>query len=447
MTSHRAAPGSPRRAIFYGWWIALAGAGLQLINGSVLGQAFGSYAVALRQDFHWSTTSLSAASALREMETGVNGPWQGTLIDRVGSRRVARVGVILLAVGLVLFSRVQNLPQFYGAFIVMAVGSSLMGYLTLTSLMVHWFDRRRSTALSLNSVGGALAGMLLPFTVVGSIEAYGWRATVLGSAAILLLVGLPLCQVFIDTPAQKGLLPDGESPDDAFAAEREANRANELSFTLREALHTPAFWWVGCGHGSALFVVAAINVHLQLFLTITRGYSLHEASLVTSLITSMFLIGNIGGGIIGDYANKRILAMCCMGMHMVGMLLIANSPNTAMLVVGSVIHGLAWGGRGPQMAAIRAEYFGRASFGKIMGVSNGIIIIGTIAGPLIAGYMYDTTGSYRIGFDVLALMSGAGSIFFYLAKPPAPPARYVEAQRAAAAETEADAEVEVSGAH
>ena len=413
----------PRRTIFYGWWIALAGAGLQLINGSVLGQAFGSYAVALNADMHWSTTSLSAASALREMETGINGPWQGTIIDRFGSRRVARVGVVLLAIGLVLFSQVQTLPQFYGAFIVMAVGSSLMGYLTLTSLVVQWFDRRRSAALSLNSVGGALAGMALPFTVVQSIEAYGWRPTVLASAFILLVVGLPLCQVFIDHPAQKGLLPDGVTAEEASTPARVAARAHEVNFTLREALRTSSFWWVACGHGSALFVVAAINVHLQLFLTLTQGYTLHEASLITSLITSMFLIGNIGGGIIGDFANKRVLAIVCMLMHMTGMLLIANSVSIVMLLAGSIVHGLAWGGRGPQMAAIRAEYFGRASFGKIMGVSNGVIIIGTIAGPLIAAYMYDTTGSYRIGFDMLAVMSGAGSLFFVMARPPKPPAR------------------------
>ena len=109
-------------------------------------------------------------------------------------------------------------------------------------------------------------------------------------------------------------------------------------------------------------------------------------------------------------------------MHLV-MLLIANSVSIVMLLAGSIVHGLAWGGRGPQMAAIRAEYFGRASFGKIMGVSNGVIIIGTIAGPLIAAYMYDTTGSYRIGFDMLAVMSGAGSLFFVMARPPKPPAR------------------------
>lgn len=106
-------PERARRRIFFGWWIALAGAGLQLLQGAVLGQAFGSYAVALRQDFGWSSTSLSIASALREMESGITGPVQGWIIDKFGSRNVARVGVLTLAAGLVFFSQVHTLTMFY----------------------------------------------------------------------------------------------------------------------------------------------------------------------------------------------------------------------------------------------------------------------------------------------------------------------------------------------
>ncbi len=412
-----------RRPIFFGWWIALAGAGLQLLQGTVLQQAFGSYAVVLRQEFGWSTTQLSVAALLREAESGLTGPVQGVIIDRFGSRAVARIGVIALAVGLVLFSQVQGLWQFYGAFVVMALGASLMGYLTLTTIVVQWFERRRSTALSLSSMGGALGGVLLPLTVVAAMTTFGWRATAGWSGLVVLLVGLPLTQLFVNTPAEKGLLRDGASPEEVATPERQAALANEPNFTLREALHAPSFWWVSFGHGSALFVVSAVNVHLSLFLTETQGYTLSEAARVMSLITLMFMFGNLGGGIVGDYANKRVLAFCAMVMHMTGMLMISHALNTSMLIAGAVIHGIAWGGRGPQMAAIRAEYFGRASFGKIMGVSNAIIIIGTITGPLVAGTMYDATGSYQLGFDILALMSGAGSIFFVLAKRPKPPVR------------------------
>lgn len=75
------------------------------------------------------------------------------------------------------------------------------------------------------------------------------------------------------------------------------------------------------------------------------------------------------------------------------------------------------------MQAIRADYFGTASFGKIMGVSTMIVAIGSSMGPLIAGYFKDRYGNYEVGFTVLAVLALAGSVFFMLAKKPEPPAR------------------------
>ena len=82
------------------------------------------------------------------------------------------------------------------------------------------------------------------------------------------------------------------------------------------------------------------------------------------------------------------------------------------------------------MAAIRADYFGRASFGAIMGFSSMIIMLGMIFGPLIAGVMADQTGTYTAGFTLLAALAGVGSIFFILLRPPQrPPAVPIEEAR------------------
>ncbi len=79
------------------------------------------------------------------------------------------------------------------------------------------------------------------------------------------------------------------------------------------------------------------------------------------------------------------------------------------------------------MQAIRADYFGRTNFGTIMGFSSLIIMLGNIAGPLVAGVLADSTGNYRLGFTVLAILSGLGSIFFILSKkPPRPLAETTE---------------------
>ena len=419
-------PASParRNRIFYGWWIVFAGAGVQALQNALLGQAYGAYVVLLRAEFGWSTTFLSGASALREAETGVTGVFQGLLLDRFGPRAVARVGVIILAVGFVLFSRVQSPLQFYAAFSVMSIGGSMVGYLTMTFTVVHWFERRRATAISLTSAGFAIGGMAVPI-VVFFLETYGWRPTAFFSGIVMLVVGLPLTQLLVHRPSDLGMAPDGDPYDARLHshASAAASVAASNDFTLREAMREPSFWWISFGHASALFVVSAMNVHLVSHLKESQGYSLGQASAVVFLMTLIFLIGTVSGGIIGDRVNKRLLAVGCMAMHTAGLLLLSHAANLQMIVAFTVLHGLAWGWRGPQMAAIRAEYFGRSAFGRILGVSNLVIIIGTIAGPLIAGYVYDQTGNYRVGFDILAAIAAAGSIFFILAKKPPPPAR------------------------
>jgi len=418
-----------QRRIFYGWWIVVAGAGVQLLQNALLGQAYGAYVVLLREEFGWSTTFLSGASALREAETGVTGVFQGLLLDRLGPRRVARAGVVILAIGFMLFSRVQSPLQFYAAFSVMSIGGSMVGYLTMTFTVVHWFERRRATAISLTSAGFAVGGMLVPVVVI-FLETFGWRPTAFFSGVVMLVIGLPLTQLLRHRPADMGLAPDGDPYDARLHshASTAASAATSADFTLKEAMREPSFWWISFGHASALFVVSAMNVHLVSHLKESQGYSLGQASAVVFLMTLIFLIGTVSGGIIGDRVNKRLLAVGCMAMHTAGLLLLSHALNLPMIIAFTVLHGLAWGWRGPQMAAIRAEYFGRTAFGRILGVSNMVIIIGTIAGPLIAGYVYDQTGNYRVGFDILAAIAAAGSIFFILAKKPPPPARTVRNQ-------------------
>jgi MFS family permease len=94
------------------------------------------------------------------------------------------------------------------------------------------------------------------------------------------------------------------------------------------------------------------------------------------------------------------------------------------MVIGfALLHGVAWGLRGPFMQAIRADYFGRAAIGMILGLSYMIIVVGQVGGPMIAGVLADMTGDYRLGFTILALLAGIGSLFFLFARRPKLPSR------------------------
>ncbi len=415
------------RRPFYGWWIVTAGAGIQIMFAGLLMQAFGTYAAVLREEFGWSRALVSGAFSLARAESGFLGPLQGWMLDRFGPPAIMRVGLVIFGVGFMLFSQLNSPLTFYATFFVIAVGSSLGGPMAITVSIVNWFERRRSTALGISQVGFAIGGLLVPLTVL-AIEGWGWRETAFGSGVAIIAIGIPLSFVIRHRPEPYGYTVDGRPLEPTPAGEGEGGANVEPvrdpdDFTAREAMRTRAFWMVSLGHGSALLVVSAVMVHLVLQLTERHGYSLGQAALVVSLLTAMQMVGQVGGASLGDRFEKRGIIVTCMAMHMVGLLLLAFASSVWMVVAFAVLHGLAWGTRGPLMMAIRADYFGRTSYGTIMGFSSMIVMVGMMGGPLLAGFLADRTGNYEVGFTVLALAAGAGSIFFILAKRPELPVR------------------------
>ena len=164
-------------------------------------------------------------------------------------------------------------------------------------------------------------------------------------------------------------------------------------------------------------------VHLSEHLTANLGYSLATAGAVMALLTAMQIVGQVIGGLLGDVINKRWICATCMAGHASGLLLLAYATAPWMIIAFAALHGIAWGGRGPLMVAIRAEYFGRASFGTIAGLSGIVVTLGNTAGPIVAGVLADRTGNYEVGFSILAALSALGAIFFVLATKPQPPLR------------------------
>jgi sugar phosphate permease len=400
-----------------------AGCGLQFVQAGLLHHAFGAYLAVLQDDRGWNKTQLSGAAALQQMESAIIGPVLGWIMDRFGPQGVIRLGVVVFGLGFILLSQIDTLLQFYGAFIVIALGSSMCGFFPINVALINWFERRRARALSALSLGLALGGFFVP-AVGWSLVTYGWRATALASGVIAIAVGLPLAMVIRRRPEDYGETVDGVPPPPASTQPGESEAtAQSKDFTAREALRTPAFWLLSLGHGFALFVVGAVNVHAIAHMKEALAYTVSAAALVITLVTVFQIGGVLIGWAIGDRFEKRLIAAACMLMHMLGLLSFTYATGFAWIVAFAALHGVAWGLRGPFMHAIRADYFGRSAIGMILGLSFMIIVIGQIGGPMVAGMAADVTGNYRAGFTLLALLAGLGSMFFVLAKRPAPPLR------------------------
>lgn len=402
--------------IFYGWKMVGAASGIQLLHAALLHQAFGAYFAILTEEKGWSKTSLSAASAMQSAETAIIGPFLGWVIDRFGPQKMIGAGILCFGLGLMLFSQIDTLPGLYGAVLVIAIGSSLSGFFPLNVAIIHWFERKRARALSMVGLGLALGGIVVP-VVAWSMQHFGWRTTAFSSGLIVIVLGFPLATVFKRRPADIGEVVDGVAPPppgDASAVAQDTQR----EFTAREAVRTSAFWLLSLGHGFALLVVTAVNVHAITHMRQSLGYSISQAALFIMMMTAAQVAGVLIGGAIGDRYSKRLICVACMLMHAAGMLMLTYATGPAMLTAFALLHGTAWGLRGPFMQAIRADYFGRRSIGMILGLSSLIIAIGQIGGPMVAGLLADATGNYKVGFTVLALVAGTGSLLFAFAKKP-----------------------------
>ncbi|MBT3344402.1 MAG: MFS transporter [Gemmatimonadetes bacterium] len=400
--------------MFYGWIIVAAGFAIQLLNGGLLFHAFSAYVLPLQAEFGWSRTILASAFALLRMESGILGPLQGWLIDRFGPRPVMSVGNTLFAIGFLLFSRVDSLTSFYVALAIIALGSSLGGFMPIATTVTQWFARRRSTALGLTLAGMGTGGLLIP-VVVYLIQHQGWRWMAVLSAILIAVIAIPASQLMRRRPEDYGQRPDG----DPISPGHETQGANrEPNFTASQALRTPTFWFLSLVHASALLIVGTVLVHQIPHMVESMGLSQPVAGSVVALLVVVVIGGQLLGGLLGERVDKRLIIFVAMWMHAAAMVILAYATTLTGAILFAVLHGIAWGARGTIINSIRAEYFGRRAYAKVSGFSSLLIMIGMTSGPLFAGVIRDVTGSYRDAFLTLAAFGALASFAALAARPP-----------------------------
>ena len=96
----------------------------------------------------------------------------------------------------------------------------------------------------------------------------------------------------------------------------------------------------------------------------------------------------------------------------------ALADGYGALVAAAVIFGVGFGGRVPLLIAIRGDYFGREKFATIFGLSTIQMGIIQIFGPIVAGFMYDSLGSYTMAFLILFGVNMLAAMMILLVRPP-----------------------------
>ena len=369
------------------------------------------------------------------------GPVEGYLTDRLGARRMIFIGLMILGVGFLIFAGVQSLWMFYVAFLVMALGQGLGSWLPLMTTINNWFSRRRATAMGWSNVGGRLGALLLVPAIAWAIDPeqtrLGWQLTALILGIFTLVVAFPLTRLIRNRPQDYGQQPDGDAPepgpgpDDSREGSRASSRATQArtaaatrraaqddgDMTAAQALKTPAFWLISFGHGFTSMVILAIMTHLGLLLK-DKGFDVQTTGWIVVVYTATAMVFQLVGGYVGDRWPKNIALFIFTTIQAAAVVVLTLASSLLMFYLYAVLFGIGFGGRNPLTTAIRGEYFGRTSFGRILGLSTVPMNVLLLIGSPMAGYMRDIQESYDMAFLILAGFNFLGGVLFLFARKP-----------------------------
>jgi len=390
---------------FYGWYIV---AGSFIIAFYVAGSIFYGFTTIFNpivDEFGWSYAQVSLAASLRGVESGLLAPIVGILVDRLGPRRIVFSGACLAAVGMFMLSRIETLTGFYISFGLIAIATSTCTVTVLMTAVSNWFRKKVGLAMSIVSSGFGAAGLMV-FIMARTVDAYGWRDTVQGLAVGILIILLPLSLLLRHKPQQYGYLPDGYIvPDKYGSIEKTENDIKEYGLTIRQAFRTRAFWFTAilfiCHH----LIIGTTITHVMPYLT-NLGLSTTIASLGASGIPLVSIVGRMGIGSLGDKIRRKRLIIMMFAMVSLGLIIFQfiNILGVIGVIVFLVLFGIGYGGFNGLRPAFAREIFGTRQYGTIFGCLVGIGMFGNIAGPYIAGKLFDIQGNYQNVWMIFAII-------------------------------------------
>jgi MFS family permease len=392
---------SSSTGFFYGWWIVCAAFLNLFFTTGVIYYGFPVFYPSFVASLGFTRAQVTQGFLLGALLVGLPfGLFAGTLIDRVGARRVILSGVGLIGLPLVLMGWMQHFWQYEVLCITEVIGYTLAGPIANQVLIAQWFRVRRGRAMGYAYLGLGLGGVVSPLAANFLIRSFGWRTALEITGTVILVVLFPVgIWVTRSTPSEMGLLPDGAKVEPPPIS---ANDSSGVSAAIR----TADFWLILAGATMILSSVNAVIQHFILFLK-DQGYSTRTASHFLSALLVSSLGGRVLVGYIADHFRKKntmALFYLILGAS-IPLLYLAHQPIAAFAF--AITFGFCMGADYMLIPLVTADRFGLASLGKLLALIIMGYTIGQWIAPWIAGKIFDSYHSYRLAW---AIFTGAGLV-------------------------------------
>ena len=425
-----------KKPLYFGWYVCAATLFIGFVSIGAR-NSFGVFVIPMSEEFGWSRFTVSIAAALGIFVNGIIQPFIGQLFDRTGGRKVILTGLLVLGISTILLSltfHILFLVFMFGFIASMAQAGPALS--NTAALMSRWFKRRRATAISINSAALSLGGLIMvPFSMY-LLQATSWRVAWIG-LGIIVLTSLPLAYFFIrERPSDMGLNPDGDpspSEDGANPRRRELKGPLEVE-TWRESFKSAPIWQMAGSYfvcGTTTFV---LSVHFIPFAIEDRGISGTTAATIFGYMMGLNIIGALGAGLLADKigGTKNWLALVYF-MRGIAYIVLLTVDSVAGLWIFASIAGFSWVATLPLTSSLTADVYGLKAMGTISGITFMFHQFGGFGSVLLAGLLFDITGSYVLPFAIIGALLFPAAICAFSIKERKYSARYQIAAPTAAA--------------
>lgn len=417
-------------ALFYGWWIVGTAFVVQLFMVGFFSYGYPLVIVPVKLDFAASDKEVNLVMTTAGLVGLVLPPIVGPLADRWSARGLMLIGTVALAVALLLLSITQGIYQFIATFaLFIGAANVFLGPITCSSVVSRWFMASRGRALGIAATGTSVGGMLVPALLTNWIAAWGWRGTLQGLAAMVIVLVLPLVLfVLRDQPADKGLEPEGTSAAAPGEGEEGPVDAAEREWTTGEVLKSRSYWMISCALGLLFMSYMGVLSNLGLYITglgievevTLLGVEFTGAAILVMLISLFGLIGKVVFGYAADLIGLRPGLWIAQALAGSGIFLLSLEPAFGVMIAAAALLGLAAGGMLPVWGAMVAAAFGTLSYGRVMGLVMPVISVLVMPGFMIAGASSDATGSFALAMQAFVAMIGVSAALLLGLRLPRP---------------------------
>jgi OFA family oxalate/formate antiporter-like MFS transporter len=381
------------RNIYFGWFIVAAGLIIISLDGILL-YSFGISVPYLEESFHASHLEISSLITIRNIFFAFSMIIAGRLIDKYNPKYVIFIGGLTAVIGIFLTAYAENLWQLRLYYAVLpGIGNGFF-YIPSLAIISRWFNEKRALAIGIATLGVPISGMIIN-------PLHAWLISTVGLESSLVVLSLIIFFLLLFAFVMRKA-PESENSTGINALSTPTDSENNNSMGVMEAIRTKSFW--------TLYIIFFLGMNTFLIILINLfDYGIESGidPLTASGAPAALAFGSIFGrlffsGVLTKYLNNKQVLFTSYFLEALSIIIIIYFQTVWAFYLFGFLFGFFYSGHMPIFPTILSNYFGTKNIGSIMGVSATGFSLASITGPLLAGYLYDISGTHSTDIIVAA---------------------------------------------